>query len=286
MEKLCKTVGELVSEGCKKAGGQSGAYGDRGQPSRKPGACYVCQDTSHWAAQCPIRYGDFAAVRKVEIGDRHGDRKCYNCGQPGHGYRACLEVGRGAGEPSHGGPRDSFKGNGVTRKGTNKTPTFVRTSYGGKEWIAQLDTGEDCTVFPRGMINEKNVSPANGELTTVSGEKLRVVGSARILLQVGGIVVWTAGLVVDGIQRLILGSDWLETHDAAWLFSEGTCYIYGLKLTLLRGTEVDQHPIEYRQWKQQCLLHGRHRGRRSLHVQEVVRPQMIGEKRRRNVRRP
>jgi hypothetical protein len=80
--------------------------------------------------------------------------------------------------------------------------------------------------------------------------------------------------VVDGIQRLILGSDWLETHDAAWLFSECTCYIYGLKLTLLRGTEADQRPIEYRQWKQQCLLHGRHRGRRSLHVQEVVRSQM------------
>ena len=127
--------------------GQSGAYGDRGQPSRKPGACYVCQDTSQWAAQCPIRYGDFAAVRKVEIGDRHGDRKRYDCGQPGHGYRACPEVRRGAGEPSHGGPRDSFKANGVTRKGTNKTPTFVRMSYGGKEWIAQLDTGEDCTVF-------------------------------------------------------------------------------------------------------------------------------------------
>ena len=159
MEKLCKTVGVLVSERCKKGGGQTGAYGDRGQPSRKPRACYVCQDASHWAAQCPIRYGDFAAVRKVKIDDRHEDRKCYNCGQPGHGYRACLEVGRGAGEPSHGGPRDSFKGNGVTRKGTNKTPTFVRTSYGGKEWIAQLDTGEDYTVFPRGMINEKNVSP-------------------------------------------------------------------------------------------------------------------------------
>ena len=115
-------------------------------------------------------------------------------------------MGRGAGEPSHEGPRDSFKGNGVTRKGTNKIPTFVRTSYGGKEWIAQLDTGEDCTVFPRGMINEKNVSPANGELTTVSGEKLRVVESARIL-QVRGIVVWTAALVVDGIQRLIRESD-------------------------------------------------------------------------------
>ena len=55
------------------------------------------------------------------------------------------------------------------------------------------------------MINEKNVSPENEELTTVSGEMLRVVGSARILLQVGGIVVWTARLVVDGIQRLICG---------------------------------------------------------------------------------
>ena len=39
--------------------------------------CANCQDTSHWA----IRYGDFAAVRKVEIDDRQEHRKCYNCGQ-------------------------------------------------------------------------------------------------------------------------------------------------------------------------------------------------------------
>ena len=62
--KLCQIVGDEHG----KPGGQGGTAGNRGQPPKKTGVCYVCQEPSHWAAQCPMRFGDSSAAKGAGVG--------------------------------------------------------------------------------------------------------------------------------------------------------------------------------------------------------------------------
>ena len=209
---------------------------------------------------------DFRAFQTdlAEVVEKHGGSpqgritKGITCDNCGHGFRECPTIGRGKEQPpTQRFMQEGFRANGLNRRGEVDVPTFVKVRYKGGEWIGRLDSGADLTVFPRGMIEEKFIVSSDESLTASNGTNVKISGAAKVKLQIGELLLSTAGVVSPNVDQLILGLDWLCLHSVEWKHGADFIYIKGTKVALYSGVELRHAATERHQGDKEAIAEHR-----------------------------
>jgi len=95
-----------------------------------------------------------------------------------------------------------------------------------------LDTGCDRSVCPRRLCRNAKLLPVTTELYLASGARLEVFGATRLHFEINGRKMFADVSVLDGVDELFLGYDWLVRNNYVWLFGAHRVTINGVSVQL------------------------------------------------------
>ena len=258
VERLCRVVGVLVADKAERKHYRGAAHAGETE-QRNTRGCFICQDPTHWARQCPLRdsgTGDggragveVRATRVQELvtpgnegghfgphevpGGR-GSRRCYGCGSTGHLVRGCPN--RHLGDEELRGGRQVGPREGVMVRGYGMgQPVYLSLWYGQQKLKCLLDSGCQRSVMPRGVVERETVDAADQVLFAVDGARLDTRGVVRISLELDGMVLPVEALVSDQVKEPMLGIDFLMRNHCVLNFGNGTVTVQGRSFPLEEG---------------------------------------------------
>ena len=153
---------------------------------------------------------------------------CFRCGQPGHGYRFC---------PAPVQPQQFDNSPAVIPPTVNHFISGSRSAYlpcrvfGKNRWCL-LDTGSEVSVIPARCIPNDELIPTSQTLNAANGTTIKVVGEAKLTIELEGLTVTTRGLVSEHVDEILLGLTFLEESGCIWNFKERSIEIQGSQFKL------------------------------------------------------
>ena len=225
IDKLCKAFENFKAENSSSSAVQPTALSREPRRGGRRGACYICNDSTHQAGQCPDREHHGHA--------RHSDM---------FPAETTAELPRQGHYQEQQAPSISYQPNGLTEKVKERAAAYLRAQCGSLAFDCLLDTGAERSLYPLNMVNSKDIKPTDAKVFAVNGTPVRVVGTAEAHVKVGDHELHVDSLVVEGIERPILGIDWLRRHGGTWDFASNSISIYGMKYSLSARLSKAQEP--------------------------------------------
>ena len=252
-------------------GGQNApnSMGRGGAGRGTPPQCYGCGNFGHIKRNCPtpVGYGSNNSPPSNQGNQplqnmmlRAGKHRvavvqCFGCGSYGHVRKDCVsdprpsplmetkggQIYNGQNYANPGGtPRGNdqtvVKCQEVGADGLRKNKSYLEIEIGGNKHMCLLDSGSDVTIVPMSIVHGRRLTRTTQKLFAAGGHKLPLSGTTTITMKIGDQTLETEVLVSKHIDEVMLGLDWLVTHNVQWQFGAGTVGIN----------------------KQQFLLHSKH----------------------------
>jgi predicted aspartyl protease/transposase InsO family protein len=147
---------------------------------------------------------------------------CWYCGQTGHFRRECKQRA----------PATTETQGAITRggRGLDRALVYVRMNIGDKAVPCLLDSGCEVTLIPKAVAEatrDIEVQPTNHRIWAANGTEVEVTGETKVALKLDGRRIETFALVSPDVEEVMLGADWLQTHNCLWDFGNGKLYIDG-----------------------------------------------------------
>ena len=179
------------------------------------------------------------------------DSTCYRCRGKGHYARSCPTIVNTSESQVDGVAQATRAEKSMTPKaGRTENETsirkvtklsaeyldkaaYLRVSINGEEVDSLLDTGSETCLFPVRLVKEDQIKPVDQRLFAANGTVIGVLGTARVILQIGDGKYTVDGFVSSQITEVILGLNFLRLHKAVWNFSRATVTLNGQSFELL-----------------------------------------------------
>ena len=259
VENLCQTVNNFCINGPKKTA-ESSSGGGTGSAPRKTGGCFICQDATHWAAQCPWKgqTGSHAGVAArmtgeegpgasvgmgpgVSQGARFGageslggnsGRQCHRCREMGHIARECPN--RQSDDSRERGGQQSLRTGATVCGSSSDQPVYLTLTYGRYRLSCLLDTGCQRSIMPSKWVQGVGLGPVEEDLFAANGTKIATQGTAEVPLRLGGMYLPVKALVTDHVRKPMLGVDWMLANECVLNFKDLTVTVRGRTFPLER----------------------------------------------------
>ena len=103
----------------------------------------------------------------------------------------------------------------------NSKEAYIKLEIERQHCVCLLDTESDVTLFTEPVVKGYQVRESDIELLAANETGIPVTGTVTVRAKLGGRTITMDGLVLEHIQEVILGLDWLESQGANWNFCEG-----------------------------------------------------------------
>ena len=171
---------------------------------------------------------------------RREEFSCFYCGDRGHRIRYCPVRERSSREESHSlspEPREecsSAPSEPTTGQSITRSCMYLEVLIGDQRVLATIDTGSTFSIVPTAWVKPDEVKCCEASLLAVNGTNLRVKGETVLSCQIDGCSFDISCFVVDDVDEMILGLDWMERHDVICSFGKRSLQVNGQSLTVHR----------------------------------------------------
>jgi len=179
------------------AGPPSSSHQPQAYAKRQPDAehpCHVCQDTTHWARNCPHR-------------KRYGGREPRVNQQSTSNLNAMTASNRAA-------------------------DVYLRFVIGKKRGSCLLDTGCETSVIGRRLVPDLVLQPTSQRLYAANGTDIPLLGEATISFRLQDVPATAKVAVAESLGDLILRIDWMIANNCRWDFGRGLTMVQDQVLRL------------------------------------------------------
>jgi hypothetical protein len=145
------------------------------------------------------------------------DRRCYECNQPGHLSRVCpgRVVNTSRREQEQREEQELNEVNNARHvKGRNDA--YLSVTVKGKHLLGLLDSGCEMTLCPASLVDPAEIQNSKQSLLAANGSAIRVLGEAKLKLQIEGRPFEIPCLVTEQVSELILGLSWMKDENVLW----------------------------------------------------------------------
>ena len=157
---------------------------------------------------------------------------CWRCGQGGHFQRDCDQP-----SPAPAAADDQRSSTTRGAKGIDRASVYLKMELVGKALPCLLDSGCEISLVPESVVKKAksvNVLPSTRRVWAANNTELLVTGEANLPLMLDGRCLRTFAIVTPDVEEVMLGADWLQTHNCLWDFRNGQLYIDGRAAVPLR----------------------------------------------------
>ena len=115
-------------------------------------------------------------------------------------------------------------------RGLDRALGYLQMELGGRSMACLLDSGCEVTLMPKAVIDSMksvHVLPSSQRLWAANGSEIEVTGETTVPMLLNGRYLETFALVSPDVEEIMLGADWLQTHNCLWDFGNGKLYIDG-----------------------------------------------------------
>ena len=159
---------------------------------------------------------------------------CKSCFQKGHWAKFCPQAKARPNDGQTGGQRPlGSQTNVITGKALKLNAVYVKARINRRLVTCLLDSGCEQTVINSKLVSHLEVEPTEQRLFAADKSELPVKGCVKLRLNVHGIPTSVTALVTDVVEDVILGIDWLVSHDVHWDFQSSAINLKGKKILLL-----------------------------------------------------
>ena len=142
---------------------------------------------------------------------------CWGCGLPGHVKRFCpMNNQRMTGPPP--GNYMSNRGSGDMKGDAN---VYIKMKLFGKEIPCLVDSGCDTTLAPKTLADrfrKLELRPSSSSIWAANNTPIQICGKAEFPFILDGRCLWTTALISEDVEEVMLGIDWLGSHNCVWDF--------------------------------------------------------------------
>ena len=167
----------------------------------------------------------------LRVCERKNPIICYRCHERGHIARQCrMHRNRRHGRNLMSG-KDAHKAP-VVPDAKHDSAAYLTVNFEGVSHECLLDTGSDMSIIPYSIVKGNKLEPVLQRMRAADGTLMDVRGRTTITVDVGDRSMEIDGLVYNGVDQLIVGIDWLTSHDAVWDVAKAQVSIDGLTYPL------------------------------------------------------
>ena len=121
-----------------------------------------------------------------------------------------------------------------------KNRSYLEVEISGNKHMCLLDSGSDLTLIPASLVHGRRFSRTTQKLFAAGGHKLPLLGSTHVTMKIGDQTIETEALVSKHIDEVMLGLDWLVSHNIQWQFGAGTIGINGQQFILHSKDDINR----------------------------------------------
>jgi len=111
---------------------------------------------------------------------------------------------------------------------------YLRARIGEERVNCLLDSGSERSLIGRKLIPDVELEPVQLDLYAANDTPIPLVGKVTLTLQIGNRELVTELIVVDNLEEVILGYDWLSHHQCQWDFARNVITVLGETFQLRR----------------------------------------------------